>query len=88
MKRSSFIENLPQSRTTYVFAFVAFVVFIFSLRWFFQYPDPSTFLIYVLVAGCFAVMAYLIETVDFLKKKCQNLDKRLDSHIYFEEKVE
>lgn len=72
-------NHFPQSRATYATAFVGVACFFISLRWLFSYPDPSQFLTFLIFSLIFFVLAYLIETVDFNRKKFTSIESKLDS---------
>lgn len=73
--------HFPQSRATYAIAFMGLACFVISLRWLFTYPDVSQFLTFLIFSVLFFILSYLIETVDFNRKKLLNTNMRLDSLV-------
>jgi len=80
----TFTDKIPQSRATYGLGLVGLFFILVSIRW--LTSDNSTFLIYFAVGCVILVNAYFIEKLDYILKKLLNIDQRIDSMIYPEEK--
>jgi hypothetical protein len=53
-----------------------------TIRWFFMYPDTSQFVIGFVIGIILCIGAYLYEWMRLKDKKIEEIEMRLDTHIY------